>query len=1099
MFHKKGLWQGLTCIFAFLLTLSVIVSTLLETNSVAVDRFLGTTSQVVTSSDDGTLYSAYTPTDEVLTNGKGDSKKLIQKAVDINRRELHEGSVLLKNEGNALPLKKENGKVKVTLLGIRSAVTLLGSSAGVLVKNGQTISLADALSKNRTSFSGIADFDFEGAGFEVNQTMLNAYLAVNEARPAYDKNHPEVLSKVSMIDQIAGATDNVSEAFNANEATLEELTAVNANYQASFAEYSDAAIVVLGRPNTENQDYLKGKVVDGFGADEPLQLSKNERDILELAKANFNKVIVLLNNNSAMEVDDLQNDEKIDAILWIGHPGAYGCLGVADVLCGKANPSGGLYDIYAANNLSAPAMQNMGWYRFTNMSKGENPVITRESQYSDNYVIEAEGIYVGYRYYETRYNDVVLNKGNANDAKGAYESASGWNYSDEVTYGFGYGKSYTTFSQEIVGRPKLEQKAHEMYMTFEVKVTNTGTVAGATSVQIYGQAPYEHGVTKVEKSAIQLLNFAKTKTIQPNESQTVTVEVDLANLASYDNTVENPDGTKGTYIFEDGDYYFALGYNNTACQTGAHEALNNVLAAQGYTPENTSGRMTDAGDSELAYKWTYRYAGEGVDTNTFGISKNNQRVSNQLDYADYNYYDAGKITYLSRSDWAGTYPVEYGYADGTIGENSLTAPESMLKDLNGYYYEVKTNQDTSSFVWGSSDTEVKFYQMIGADWDDPRWDDLIAQMSKEEALVLAACAGDSIASVASVGLVEQKITVNAGNGLDEVSLGATLVPDAPWAISADDENAGWYGIVFASSPVAAATFNPDLMHELGEFVGLESLFVGVPVLWGPGLNTHRHAYNGRNGEYYSEDPVLSGIVAMEYAIGAKKNGLIVAPKHFAFNDQETKRKGLAPFMLEQRAREVELRAYQIAIEATKYDRLTGEDTGMLGLMISFSKIGPVECTCSYGLLTGILKNEWGFKGYATTDIFDDPNLFSAELYAGITGVDFRGKKNIDMSIFEAGSIYNGVPKNQIDGKQITANLYDGDADVWNQVKNANKRTLYVLAQSNLMNKYNASVHTERLMTWWRAAYISAITVTAVFTAAGAALYVLSVIKGKEEN
>ena len=269
-----------------------------------------------------------------------------------------------------------------------------------------------------------------------------------------------------------------------------------------------------------------------------------------------------------------------------------------------------------------------------------------------------------------------------------------------------------------------------------------------------------------------------------------------------------------------------------------------------------------------SYKWNYKYAGEGTDTNTFGISKNNRRVSNQLKYADYNYYD-DKITYLSRNDWDGTYPIEYGNPDGTVGENSLTAPQSMLNDLNGRYYEVKTNQDTSEYKFGNTDTDYKLYEMVGSEWDDNRWDSLLNQMSIEESLVLAAVAGDSIAGISSVGLVEQKITVNAGNGLDEVTLGGTQVKDAHWAISADDPNAGWFGIVFASSPVAAATFNPDLMNELGEYVGLESLFVGIPILWGPGLNTHRHAYNGRNGEYYSEDPVLSGVIAMEYAMGAK--------------------------------------------------------------------------------------------------------------------------------------------------------------------------------------------------------------------------------------
>lgn len=1105
--RRKGLWQGLCCIFAALLAVSIIAATVLEANRTAVDRFLETTSEVVESSDDGTLFSAYTPTEDVLnTDGSGNSSKLIQKAMDIGRRESQEGSVLLKNNGS-LPLVQGN---KVTLFGIRSAVPLLGSQAGVLVKDGQTIDLVTAISGNRTQFTGLENFNFEGAGLDVNPTMLSVYNTLNQTLG------------LTQHDQIASAVDNVSRPFNPNEPSLDDIAAVNSNYQASFDGYDDAAIVVVGRPSTENQDYLPGwvgeyedvkngnstvgsRVTDNLGAEEPLQLTKNERDIIELAKDNFDKVIVLVNTNSTMEIDALEEDPEIDSILWIGHPGAYGMLGVGDILVGKANPSGGLSDIYAANNLSHPAMMNMGWYRFANMSRGSNPEITRESQYSDNYLIEAEGIYVGYRYFETRYNDVVIQKGNAASAAGVYQSEGTWNYGDEVTYSFGYGMSYTQFEQEITGF-EIEQLPHEIYAHIKVKVTNIGTVPGKTSVQIYGQAPYEHGVTKVEKSAIQLLAFDKTDVIQPGNENAVEleIEVDLANLASYDNTVKNNDGSTGTYIFEDGKYYFSLGYDNANHVTGAHAALNNVLAEQGYTPAGTDNRMDAIGDADCVRVWEYDYAGSGTDTSTFGISKNGVRVSNQLDYADFNYFADGTVTYLSRSDWAGTYPKTYGVQENRENNtqpNATTfeAPDSMLDMLNGKYYTVKTDQDTSGFTWGSTETDVKFYQMQGASWEDSRWDDLLSQMTKEEAWVFAANAGDSIPSVESAGLHEQKVTVNAGNGLDEITIGGTLVANAPWAISADDPNAGWYGICFASSPVLAATFSPDFMYELGEFIGMESLFVGIPILWGPGLNTHRTPYGGRNGEYYSEDPVLSGVAAMEYAIGAREYGLIVAPKHFAFNDQETKRKGLAPFMTEQRAREVELRAYQIPIEATKYDRLTGEDTGMLGLMISFSKIGPVECTASRGLLTDILCEEWGFHGYATTDIFDDPNLFSAVVYAGATGFDFRGKTDIDMTIFDATSIYGGVPANQIDGTKITTSLYDGDADMMQAIKDSNKCTFYVLANSNLMNNYNSTSHTVSLMTWWRATYISLIVVTAVLAAGSAAMYAVTAIKSRKEE
>ena len=250
--------------------------------------------------------------------------------------------------------------------------------------------------------------------------------------------------------------------------------------------------------------------------------------------------------------------------------------------------------------------------------------------------------------------------------------------------------------------------------------------------------------------------------------------------------------------------------------------------------------------------------------------------------------------------------------------------------------------------------------------------------------------------------------------------------------------------------------------------------------------------NGRNGEYYSEDPILSGYTAMEFAIGALKYGLIAAPKHYAFNDQETNRAGVAPFMTEQRAREVELRAYQIAFEATKYDT-EDYDAGMRGLMISFSKIGPVECTVSTGMMTEILKKEWGFKGYAVTDIYDDFDLYGAVLTSGTTCYDTRG-----MSGFYTDTTLDS-PRfaNQADGSAISATVFAGDANAQQAVRESAHNVLYAIASSNLMNRYNATTHVVKLNTWWRTAYYAAIAVTALLTAVFAILFVLSKRKEKE--
>ena len=470
----------------------------------------------------------------------------------------------------------------------------------------------------------------------------------------------------------------------------------------------------------------------------------------------------------------------------------------------------------------------------------------------------------------------------------------------------------------------------------------------------------------MEKSAIQLLNFEKTDELEPGASQQVSVKVDLQYIASWDSSHENEDGTEGTYVIDPGTYYFALG-------NGAHEAVNNVLLAQGVD----ASRLAGTGDA--AKVWTMAITDAEVPRTALSISKNGAQVSNHLETADWNYFQPGEVTYLSRSDWEGTWPVEY--ADMTL-EN-----EQLIDYLNGHYYDVKTDDDLSGITWGA-DSDLMIWDMAGKTYDDPAWNELLDKMTLEEALYLATFGGPSIPGVESIGLQEHYLTENAGNGI-VIALNATQDSNAPWTIGADDPNGAWNGAVFGNAPLTAASFNNSLYFEMGQFMGEESLFTGIAMLWGPGLNIHRQQYNGRNGEYYSEDPVLCGNTAMEYSMGALEYGLIASPKHFAFNDQETNRSGVAPYMTEQQAREGELRGWQIAFEATDYDT-EDRNANMTGLMTSFSKIGPIECTCSTGLMTDILKNEWGFRGYAVTDIYDDTDLWAAVLVSGTTCFDTRG-------------------------------------------------------------------------------------------------------------
>lgn len=1073
---KRALWRGLTTLFTFIFSLTIIIGVVAESYKATIDTALGTLSEkfVSENTEDDPLYDKFQPSAEVLNeDGTGNSHALIQKAIDLNRQQAAEGAVLLKNnnaDGQGLPLA---GNSQVTLFGIRSHVSLLGSSFGVKAQ-GPYISLEQALTQNKTDFKNTIaytlnnnfatgevtrgatldswsgdEFEFEGAGFTVNPVMTAVYDKLNETYLHSENETP-------------------SAEYDPGEPSAAEIKAVNSDYAASFAEYGDAAIVVISRPSAESKDYLPGGVVDGLGAEEPLQLTANERDTIEMAKKCSDNVIVLLNSANAVEIGDLKNDPEIDSILWIGFPGCYGMLGVSDILCGRTSPSGALPDIYATYNMSAPAMQNMGNFQYENGAEMLTRGAGQTGGTTGNYLIEAEGIYVGYRYYETRYYDSVFGNGNAGSPVGAYASSTEWDYDKEVAYGFGYGLSYTDFTQEFEGEPEFnvstdpETGVCDATAVFHVKVTNTGDMAGKSIVQIYGQAPYTEG--GVEKSAVQLLNFGKTDTLKPGESQVVSVEVDLQYIASYDNTYDNGDGTVGTYILDPGTYYFAMG-------NGAHDALNHMMARQGADPESLSG------DSNSAMAYEHKITEDFISSTAFSVSKTGEKISNQLDYADWNYFQPGEVTYLSRTDWAGTYPKSY--------TNMTLVNEELINLLNGNYYTIQTDDDTSGITWGK-DSNLMFYEMYGTDFDDAKWQDLLDKMTLEEAQYLATFGGPSIPGVSSIGTVETYMTENAGNGV-AVNLNASKDTGAPWSISASDPNGNWHPEVFANAPLVAASFNQDLYKEVGSFIGEEALFTGIPILWGPGLNTHRHAYNGRNGEYYSEDPVLSGSAAMEFAIGALDYGLIAAPKHFAFNDQETNRSGVAPYMLEQRAREVELRAYQIAFEATKYD--TEEvDAGMRGLMISFSKIGPVECTASYELMTEILKEEWGFKGYAVTDIYDDTDIYGAVLASGTTCFDTRGISGF----YGATTLENcSTFATQVDGSKVSAQLLSGDAKLQNAVKDSCHNILYAFSQSSLMNRYNSTTHIEQTMTWWRMAYMAAIAAFGILLLASGALYVVS--------
>ena len=377
-------------------------------------------------------------------------------------------------------------------------------------------------------------------------------------------------------------------------------------------------------------------------------------------------------------------------------------------------------------------------------------------------------------------------------------------------------------------------------------------------------------------------------------------------------------------------------------------------------------------------------------------------------------------------------------------------------------------------------SDLKFADMKLADFDDYRWEELLSHMSFEEALDYALQSGRGFAAVDSIGIPTGSYAEN-GAGIAWLDA-ASQEKQAPWKVekpttgSYPNQTIGY----FNTYAIWASSFNREVMNEIGRLMGNDSIIGDKPVVWLPGANTHRTPYGGRASQYFSEDPVLTGICTMEVAYSALQKGGIITAKHFAFNDQEGGRSGISPFMSEQRAREIELRAFQIPVEMHKYDTAE-KDYALLGIMTSFSKIGAVECTASKGLMTNILRNEWGFNGYVVSDLKDDLDIMPQTFLAGSTGYDWR-TYNIDIEPY------------------FNVEEFKYDKDVVNGIVEACHRKMWVFAHTPLINSVNRSTHSIWNMTWWRGSYIAAISVSGTALAAGVVLYCLSFVFGrKEEN
>lgn len=874
--RRSRLWTGLASVSSFFLVASTLGMNCMMSYQGTINQALGiSTSKVVNEGDTNSEDTTYYESEYGELNAEN-LQKLIADTYEESVTEQEEGSVLLKNENNALPLSSE--ETNVTLFGHAVAQPLYKSnSAGSSgYKSEYCIDLYTALSD---------------VGIKVNDTLFDAY-----------QN-----SSTSRSSGVASFGQEETEWALGEEPSSFYTKELQNSWQDS---YNDAAIVMLSREGGEGAEL---QIEDPAGISQ-LALHQEEKDLLEMIKdsGKFEKVIVLINSGNAMELNWL-DDYGVDACLWIGLPGQRGFEGVANILTGAANPSGHLTDTYAVNSLSGPAVvngsfNNQQWtnldYVLENTADGDDEV----SWYS----IQAEGIYVGYKYYETRYEDTILGQGNAASAKGS-TTGGAWNYLDEVQYPFGYGLSYSSFEQKL---DSVETDGDTVKVT--VTVTNTGASAGKSVVQVYAQTPYGDYEKKnnIEKSAVQLLEFGKTEMLEPGASQTLTIDCDKYLLASYDAV-----GAKG-YILSEGNYYISIGDDS-------HDALNNILAAKGASNMVSVNGTTVSGTTENTYKWS-----ETFDDTTYRNSQyTDEEVTNQFEDCDINYWQEDTVTYLSRNDWDATYPVS---------ATKVEATDEMIEVLNGTYYEkAEDAQSISDYTLGDNQN-IPLATLIGKEFDDEEWEPYLNQFTLEE---LAALTADNFgtAEIASVG----KPAVLVGDGPDGV--GGTF--------NEEKYGDGRNDCSFPCENILAATFNKELLQRRGELMAEESIYLGMAEVWMPGTNLHRTPFGGRNFEYYSEDAVMTYLCSVLEVQAMEAKGVHAGEKHLTGNDQENNRQGISLFFNEQAFREGALRGSEGALT----------EGGAMAVMHAFNRLGMKWCSSSSALCTQVVENEWGFIGQQETD------------------------------------------------------------------------------------------------------------------------------------
>ena len=913
-----------------------------------------------------------------------DSKQQVKEAgEELNKQIAGEGMVLLLNEGG-LPIATPQSKniqaasqsPKVSVFGKNSVNLVYGGSGSGGGSGEKAMTLAESL---------------EASGFDVNDTLTEFYQSTGESRP---------------VSMSLGEGSSSSPTLPTYELAQSQYTS---EVKASYREYSDAAFVVISRIGGESFDLPRSQDTSSGGLEgrHYLQLDANEEALLIDVTNRFDKVIVLLNTLTPFQCDFIEQlnntsaNKRIDAVLWVGGTGTTGIAAVGEIANGNINPSGRTVDVYAKDFTKDPTWQNFGDNSQVNGGKVSGSFLSGSSDSGHNMVIYDEGIYVGYRYYETRGYEEL-----------AADPSSTW-YKDNVLFPFGYGLSYTTFNQSMTLSGSLENA--ESSITISVTVTNIGDYAGKDAVELYVTLPYkENGI---EKSHVQLVDFAKTDILEARTgSQTVEFTVSAYDLASYDYNDANGNGFNG-YELDPGDYVFYVS-SDSHVDENAYDSATVTLG--------TNVQFASDPDTEEHNAVVNRYTYDEDDAD--GIA--------MLDSAEYrldtNSVGGKQRRGMSRTDFEGTFP-----RPTSNEERQLLADEAdALNSVEHNNTQIEKVEQAPAHSQASDITLRDLLDENGrVDYNASDWEELLDKLTPQEMLDLVNQGAFQTAAIESIG---KNLTMESDGPIGFVNfINATSYRD---------------NVVFSSEILIGSTWNKDLAYQMGRIIGETGVwgyqvatFLPYSGWYAPAVNIHRSPFSGRNFEYYSEDPVLSGKLAVNVINGAATKGVYCDLKHFAVNDQETNRQGLATYLTEQAMREIYLKPFEIAVKgkdvvssSAKEDGLT-QYIGTRGVMSSFNRIGTRWTGGDYRLMTEILRGEWGFEGLVISD-YKTQNFMDARqmLYAG-NDLILVSQTNLMWTDFDENS-----------AQDLTI------------VRQAAKNILYVVANSNSMNVDIVGYNME----WW---------------------------------